>query len=704
MATREEHLLKKIFDRQMDIHSGYLVYFDDVCMNEFVQGYVTNVGLSVGMGSASVTLTYAPQFKSIDVVDDLGAYISSDDGIQNGTSLRIFAENVFSKKYHIIFDGIIKSRGVTRTPQGFNMVFTSTDYMYWLSKSIVPITIPAGQQIWPGERIRWKGQGVFVDDLKSIAAVSTGQLVEKTISEYWHEVLKKNLVNNSTVYSDSNSVASFDDAVNRVTIMGDINPELVKQQIIDLVITANTVFADTAYTALNNVTNKLLLEFFQDIDGVIKVKPPFWNEPVLKNYIIDPLMIKSGTEDTSWGSFYTRVIAQGGLSEWQATDSAEAQGMFTPIGVYVGEYKNKSGGQWADYLSYDGFESFGGDGNNIPAEFVGGNLESSCWSVLSSYISNRAVVCGIMANINEESSFNPDEGTGDNGHASGLFQWRDNVANRWGAVKETAKAQAGHKGVSATLIDVSFQAKYFLMDIGYIEQDGYYIPSNDGKDYYRAIGNKLKAIPDTADGAKEAAALICTDYEKPQDSNSKALNRGNLAEAYYDSYGKSSDKSGGAWDVNKLASYNKVNDANISLTSNFKVKDLACKGTTCGCSTVYVAKPIVNILQSIINNNPGLKVTITSAYRCNDHNSRVGGSDTSLHRSGAAIDFALSKDSTGIGLEDLYKDINENRYSSKYMDGDWIIGELIYYQNKDFIHIAVNAGNNFENGYIDYSR
>ena len=38
--------------------------------------------------------------------------------------------------------------------------------------------------------------------------------------------------------------------------------ELVKQQIIDLVITANAVFADTAYVALNNVTSNLLMEFF----------------------------------------------------------------------------------------------------------------------------------------------------------------------------------------------------------------------------------------------------------------------------------------------------------------------------------------------------------------------------------------------------------------------------------------------------------
>ena len=717
MATREEHLLKKIFDRQMDIHSGYLVYFDDVCMNEFVQGYVTNVGVSVGMGSASVTLTYAPQFKSIDVVDDLGAYISSDDGIQNGTSLRIFAENVFSKKYHIIFDGIIKSRGVTRTPQGFNMVFTSTDYMYWLSKSIVPITIPVGQQIWPGERIRWKGQGVFVDDLKSIAAVSTGQLVEKTISEYWHEVLKKNLINNSTVYSDSNSVASFDDAANRVTIMGDINPELVKQQVIDLVITANTVFADTAYTALNNVTNKLLLEFFQDIDGVIKVKPPFWNEPVLKNYIIDPLMIKSGSEDTSWSSFYTRVIAQGGLSEWQATDSAEAQGMFTPIGVYVGEYKNKSGGQWADYLSYDGYEVFGEENNGGPAEIIGGDLEQACWSELSNYITNRAVICGIMANINRESKFVPSEATGDGGRAHGLFQWRDDQGGnptRWHAVKATAvKATEGKHGTDALLISIPFQIKYFLMDIWYLKQDSYYVPENNNKKgLYKNIGEALMSIPDTVEGAKEAATLICVDYEKPTDTSGESLERSNIAEAYYNSYGKSNNNPGSSWDINELTVYDKIKDATRQVTSNFRVSDFSCKGNSCscgkpcGCTKTYVAKPVANILQSILDNNPGLKVKINSAYRCDYHNrcEKVGGSSTSLHRSGAAIDFQLANDSVGLDIEGVYNNIVDNRYQSEYMDGEWRLGEIIFYKNKGFIHIGVNADNYDEPAYIDYSR
>lgn len=703
MGIREEHLLKRIFDRQMDIHSGYLVYFDDVCMNEFVQSYVTNVGISVGMGSASVTLTYAPQFKSIDTVDDLGALIESEDGIQNGTCLRIFAENIFSKKYHIIFDGIIKSRSLSRTPQGLSLVFSSTDYMYWLSRSIIPITIPVGHQIWPGERIRWKGQGVFVDNLKSIAAVSTGSLVEKTITEYWNDVLKKSLMSNSTVYSDNNSVASFDDAANRVSIMGDINPELVKQQVLDLVITANAVFADTAYTALNNVTSRLLLEFFQDIDGVIRVKPPFWNEPVLKNHIIDPIMIKSGSENTNWNSFYTRVISQGGLEEWESSDSEEANAMFTPIGVYVGEYKNKTGGKWADYLTYDGYETLGGDEGKAPAEIIGGDLESACWGELSKSISNRAVICGIMANINAESKFDPDEGTGDSGHASGLFQWRNDVGvdpTRWDALKQTAKAQAGHNGVAATLIDVSFQIKYFLMDIGYIPKDKYYVMSDRTFGDYTAISAKLKGCPDSVDGAKQAAQIICEDYEKPQDKEGELLNRSNLAEVYFNSYGKSNDKPGSGWDINNLKVYDRVKDVNKKVTANFTVKNLRCKGKSCGCSSVYIAMPVVKILQSILDNNPGLKINITSAYRCDTHNDNEGGSKTSLHRSGAAIDFQLADGSTGMSLESLYEDIDKDRYvddsKAKYRDGSWKIGELIYYPSKGFIHIAVNANNSVE--------
>lgn len=722
MGVREEHLLKKIFDRQMDIHSGYLVYFDDVCMNEFVQGYVTNVGISVGMGSASVTLTYAPQFKSIDTVDDSRAYIDSNDGIQNGTSLRIFAENIFSKKYHIIFDGIIKSRSVSRNPHSFSLVFTATDYMYWLSRSIVPITIPAEHQIWPGERIRWKGQGVFVDNLNAIATVTSGQLVEKTISEYWHDVLKKSLVNNSTVYSDNNSVASFDDAINRVSIMGDINPKLVAQKIIDLVVTANAVFADTAYVALNNVTTNLLMEFFQDIDGVIRVKPPFWNEPVLKNYIIDPMMIKSGSENTNWESFYTRVIAQGGLEEWENGEVAESA--FTPVGVYVGEYKNKNGGKWADYLTYDSYEFFDPDNDGVPGgdpvkNYITNSAgEGYAWDhLIKTRGLSRAIASGIVANILYESRFNPEaQGDYENNayRAFGLFQWRNDAkaGQRWQAVvntfmsnyrvtfyidnlqTEVSEVYRSHKAYTKSTIGatdkedkayIEFQIDYFLTDIGYdVGLKGFKASSTS----FRNIKTQLQQCSDTAEGAAKAAEIICSLYEIPANLDQELVNRRAAAKEYYTQFRVTRPETTGvAWSIEKSRVYNNKSQSNEYVAgTTFKVSDFKCG---CGCGTTYISEEVVQILQKIKDSVKAGSFSVTSGYRCEAHNTTVGGATYSRHLTGGAVDFKFANGN--ISMKDLCKRIRDN-INAYVSDNGQIISYAGYYSG-GWIHIDVQDSN-----------
>lgn len=727
MGVREEHLLKRIFDRQMDIHSGYLVYFDDVCMNEFVESYVTNVGISVGQSSASVTLTYAPQFKSIATMDDAEAYFDSEDGIQNGTSLRIFGENVFSKKYHILFDGIIKSRSFSRNPQGFSLVFSATDFMYWLSRSIIPITIPATHSIYPGERIRWKGQGVFVDDLSVVNAVTAGQLIEKTITEYWNDVLKKSLVENSTVYSDENSVAVFDDAVNRVSILGDINPVLFSQQVIDLVLTANALFTDTAYVALNNVTSKLLMEFFQDIDGVIKVKPPFWNEPVLKNYIIDPIMIKSGSEGTNWDSFYTRVISQGGKEEWEPGATEDENAMFTPIGVFVGEYKNKNGGQWADYMSYGGIEQWNdGQGGDTTPYITGSDGESLCLEYLKSNVANIAVICGIMANIFKESTFNS---TSENGLAYGLFQWtydkndRKNPSRRmslWKTAENYAIYEAfpgGYdKNAEGIYAATTFQLMYFLMDIGYMNKSGYFVAppksgyADDGYgDGYDIVGSKLKECPNTVEGAKRAADIICRYYEIPGTGSAldaECQKRGDIAAQYYDAYNmkKASDSAGSSHfplSDSRIKHYNSKIQGNVKVAGRFTVNDVKCK---CGkCQDVYIAEPLLHILGQI-EADIKAKVVITSAYRCPSHNGsdQVGGSSNSLHKSGAAIDFqyvptdntpSYAQGSNNVAAaKNLYRHIKDN-YKTKYGYNGQRINECIYYPSQNFIHIGITQQN-----------
>ena len=71
----------------------------------------------------------------------------------------------------------------------------------------------------------------------------------------------------------------------------------------------------------------------------------------------------------------------------------------------------------------------------------------------------------------------------------------------------------------------------------------------------------------------------------------------------------------------------------------------------------------------------GVPFKVNSWYRCETLNDMVGGSDTSAHKHGLAIDFVP----LGMDLKEAYNKIIR---SGKNYD------QLIYYPNKHFIHIG----------------
>lgn len=103
------------------------------------------------------------------------------------------------------------------------------------------------------------------------------------------------------------------------------------------------------------------------------------------------------------------------------------------------------------------------------------------------------------------------------------------------------------------------------------------------------------------------------------------------------------------------------------LSKNFSVNEFQCKGSGC-CSTVLIDDQLVKYLQQI-RDHFGASVTITSAYRCSIHNSRVNGATGSRHTKGQACDivvagvapakvaaYAESIGIKGIGLYETAKD------------------------------------------------
>lgn len=84
--------------------------------------------------------------------------------------------------------------------------------------------------------------------------------------------------------------------------------------------------------------------------------------------------------------------------------------------------------------------------------------------------------------------------------------------------------------------------------------------------------------------------------------------------------------------------YSKAKDGNEKLSTNFRVKEFACKD---GTDPVFIESELVAVLQKI-RTHFGRAVTITSAYRTPPHNKAVGGTTYSQHQYGTAADIKVS--------------------------------------------------------------
>jgi len=73
------------------------------------------------------------------------------------------------------------------------------------------------------------------------------------------------------------------------------------------------------------------------------------------------------------------------------------------------------------------------------------------------------------------------------------------------------------------------------------------------------------------------------------------------------------------------------------LTKNFDTKEFACP---C-CGAARVSSKLIEMLQ-VAREEAGIPFTITSGFRCREHNMDVGGSNTSSHLRGLAADLACN--------------------------------------------------------------
>lgn len=112
------------------------------------------------------------------------------------------------------------------------------------------------------------------------------------------------------------------------------------------------------------------------------------------------------------------------------------------------------------------------------------------------------------------------------------------------------------------------------------------------------------------------------------------------------------------------------------ITPHFSRKELECR---CGCGLCNVTSELGDLaekVRSILGNVP---MYPTSGSRCYSHNKKVGGSPTSKHLSGRALDFYV----TEMSVYCAYTKIEAAQKRGDLPE----LGGLGFYPTKNFIHI-----------------
>lgn len=149
------------------------------------------------------------------------------------------------------------------------------------------------------------------------------------------------------------------------------------------------------------------------------------------------------------------------------------------------------------------------DGISLMAADTASSNESVIFKYLTEDMGlNIAAACGILANIQAESSFNPNL-YGDNGTSYGICQWHDG---------SDIKRFTALKNYTTEWDTLNGQLEYLHYEL-----------STD----YPGLLSRLKATTNDANGAYQAAYDWCVTFERPANMNVLAVSRGNLAKDTY---------------------------------------------------------------------------------------------------------------------------------------------------------------------------
>jgi len=319
--------------RKIEGVPGYIIFFDNVRVDPLITNFSCDHSNDGSIGRANIEMIYMPE---LDVTTSGGVKV---DAIDNMTNCKIFIKNIFTNKYSLVFDGNIRGKSVTKTPNGNSLSYVAIDHMEALNKTTAPLSVPLTSSVGSTHTMfKLKAQGIDADKITAINSEAKLQFKDKNMQEIL-DMLKETTLKHNKIFSDPEGVSYWNDSSGRIKVMGDINKKLMASEALDYKLNSNVLSAETMYVMLNDILQKLLFEFYQDRDGYIRIKPPFWNEGIPVNHVIDPSIILSVSENKTWERAYSRVVTTGGVTELEsgAANSSEiAYSIFVPLGALAG--------------------------------------------------------------------------------------------------------------------------------------------------------------------------------------------------------------------------------------------------------------------------------------------------------------------------------------------------------------------------------
>lgn len=334
--------------------NNYLIFFDDIRVDDLVKNWTVNLSCNGNIGTANIEFVYMEDIakKAYDIKDikRTKLILNMLGAIDSMTNVKIFVMNPFTKKFVMVFDGNITQKSRTKSSQGPNSLsFMASDHMNWLNRTIAPIVIPFTVNSHPSDKFVWEAMGIDTTKVVTLAQRDIVNFKGRTLEEIINMVVTQALAANK-IYSDKGGVGYWDGAWERMDLMADIDKDILNKNVLDYIVDPDQTNTDTMYVLLNDIFSKLMFEFYQDRDGIIRIKPPFWSEPVLMSHVIDPMLIVSQSDSSNYSNFLTRVIITGGLDENYQSMGEIAKKLWTPIGCYM------SDGAWSNAQEVQGFE------------------------------------------------------------------------------------------------------------------------------------------------------------------------------------------------------------------------------------------------------------------------------------------------------------------------------------------------------------